>query len=295
MSLRFDRVAVIGVGLIGGSLALAGRRAGLFGEVVGVGRNAANLQDARDRGIADRTTSDLAEIGPVDLAVIAVPVRTTAAIARDLAAHLQPGTLVTDVGSVKQWVVDAAVAELPAGCPFVGAHPIAGSEQTGARAARANLFEDSVCVVTPVDSTPPAARDAIVELWQRVGARVREMSPAEHDRALAWTSHLGHVLSYALARSLGAAAGERRDERDPGDVLALSGPSLRELTRLAGGSGPMWRDIFLTNDRALLASIDSFAAALDELRVAIERGDAAAIDAFLDLGLATRRRIEDPS
>jgi prephenate dehydrogenase len=282
--LLFERVAVIGVGLIGGSLALAGRRAGLIGEVIGVGRSAANLEDARDRGIADRTTSDLAEIGPVDLAVIAVPVRTSAAIARDLAPHLRPGTVVTDVGSVKQWVIDAAAAALPATCPFVGAHPIAGSEQTGARAARVDLFEDSVCVVTPVPETPPAARDAVVELWQGVGARVREMTPAEHDRALAWTSHLGHVLSYSLARAVGAA--------DGGDILALAGPSLRELTRLAGGSAPMWRDIFLTNDRAVLAAADAFAAALAELRAAIESGDEATVDALLDLGLATRRRLE---
>lgn len=285
--MRFERVAVIGVGLIGGSLALAGRRVGLIGEVVGVGRSASNLEDARDRGIADRTTSDLAEIGPVDLAVIAVPVRSTASVATALAPHLRPGTVVTDVGSVKEWVVDAAAAALPAECPFVGAHPIAGSEQTGARAARADLFEDSVCVVTPVADTPPAARDAVVELWQGVGARVREMSPVEHDRALAWTSHLGHVLSYALARAIGEAPGD--------DVLALAGPSLRELTRLAGGSAPMWRDIFLTNDRAVLDAVDAFDAALAELRGAVARGDAAAIDALLERGLATRRRLEGES
>lgn len=282
----FDRVAVIGVGLIGGSLALAARRAGLFGEVVGVGRGAANLDDARRLGVVDRTTTELSEIGPVDLAVLAVPVRSTGAIARKLAPHLAAGTVVTDVGSVKASVVAECEAAMGDRCPFVGAHPIAGSEQTGARAARGDLFEGSVCVVTPSASTPAPARDAIVELWRAVGAQVREMTPEDHDRALAWTSHLGHVMAYALARSLGEL---------PDEVLALAGPSLRELTRLAGGSTAMWRDIFLANQGAVLSSIDDFAAALANLRAAIESGDEAAIDAFLELGRATRRRIEEES
>ncbi len=281
----FDRVAVIGVGLIGGSLALAARRAGLIGEVVGVGRGASNLADARALGMVDRTTSDLGEIGPVDLVVLAVPVRTTGEIARSLAASIEPGTVVTDVGSVKQWVVEECTEALPASCPFVGAHPIAGSERTGAAAACADLFEDSVCVVTPVDATPPPARDAIIELWRGVGARVHEMTPSDHDRALAWTSHLGHVLSYALAHALAGA----------GDVLPLAGPSLREITRMAGGSTPMWRDIFLSNDRAVLATIDEFSSSLGDLRAAIEGGDAAAVDALLDHALATRRRIVEDS
>jgi prephenate dehydrogenase len=282
----FDRVAVIGVGLIGGSLALAARRAGLFGEVVGVGRGAANLDDARRLGVVDRTTSELSEIGPVDLAVLAVPVRSTGDIARKLAPHLAAGTVVTDVGSVKASVVAECEAALGDRCPFVGAHPIAGSEQTGARAARGDLFEESVCVVTPTASTPGPVRDSIVELWRAVGAHVREMTPQDHDRALAWTSHLGHVMAYALARSLGEL---------PDEVLALAGPSLRELTRLAGGSTAMWRDIFLANEAAVVSSIDDFTAALANLRAAIESGDEAAVDAFLDLGKATRRRIEEES
>ena len=282
----FERVAVVGVGLIGGSLALAARRAGLIGSVVGVGRGAANLQDAIDLGIADRVTSDVSAIGPVDLVVLAVPVRTTSAVARALAPNLAPGTIVTDVGSVKEWVVAEAQAALPAHAPFVGAHPIAGSERTGARAARADLFENSVCVLTPVDATPAAACEAVAALWRGVGARVYEMPPADHDRALAWTSHLGHVLSYALSRSIGGTGI---------DLAALGGPSLRELTRLAGGSASMWRDIFLANDRAVLAAIDGFAGALAELRAAIERGDEGAIDRLLELGLAARRRIEGGS
>lgn len=279
----FERAAVVGVGLIGGSLALAARQAGLIGSVVGVGRSAANLQDALDLRIADRVTTEISEIGPVDLVVIAVPVRATGAVARELAPGLAPGTVVTDVGSVKQWVVAAAEAALPAHAPFVGSHPIAGSEQTGARAARADLFADAVCVLTPTASTPPVAVENIAALWCGVGARVCEMTPADHDRGLAWTSHLGHVLSYALSRAVGEAGV---------DIERLGGPSLRELTRLAGGSTVMWRDIFLTNDRALLAALDAFVASLAELRGAVAGGDAAAIDRLLDLGLAARQRIE---
>ncbi len=284
--LLFDRVAVIGVGLIGGSLALAGRRAGLIGEVVGVGRGAANLADALDLGLVDRTTSDIAAIGPVDLVVIAVPVRSTVDIARALVPHLEPGAVVTDVGSVKGRVVEELAAVLPESCPFVGGHPIAGSEQTGARAARVDLFEGSVCVLTPVESTPVAALESLAALWRGVGARVEQMTPADHDRALAWTSHLGHALSYSLSHAVAESAG---------DVLSFAGPSLRELTRMAGGSTAMWRDIFLTNDRAVLAAIDDFTGALAELRGAVERGDEDAIDELLDSGHALRRRLEEKS
>lgn len=282
----FERVAVIGVGLIGGSLTLAARRAGLIGSVVGVGRGSANLQTAMALGMADRVTNDVADIGEVDLVVIATPVRSTGDIARALAPVLPAGAIVTDVGSVKQWVVAAAQSALPEATPFVGAHPIAGSEQTGAAAARADLFEGAVCVLTPTDRTPPAARDAVAALWRGVGARVLEMTAAEHDRALAWTSHLGHVLSYALSRAVGAAGV---------DVGVLGGPSLRELTRLAGGSTPMWRDIFLANDAAVLAAIDAFASALGELRAAVALGDDVTIDRLLDEGLTARRRIERKS
>ncbi len=288
MALLIERAAVVGVGLIGGSLALAARQAGLIGEIVGVGRGQANLDVALERGCIDRSTTEVAEIGPVDLVVLAVPVRSTGAIVDSLAPHLQPGTILTDAGSVKGSVVAEVEAVLPPHCSFVGAHPIAGSEQTGAAAARADLFRDALCVVTPSASTSEQARDAVVAMWRGVGARVRVMDSAAHDRALAWTSHLGHALSYALARAIDEAGG---------DTLSFAGPSLRDWTRLAGGSTAMWRDIFLANDAALLAVLDEYAARLDELRALVEAGDAAALDAWLDGGSAVRRKLagEDDS
>jgi prephenate dehydrogenase len=187
VAVLFERVAVVGVGLIGGSLALAARAAGLVGHVTGVGRGAANLATARQRGIVDHAINRVEDIGPVDLVVLAAPVRTIPALARQLAPHLSTGTVVTDVGSVKGSIVDELEKVLPPGCPFVGAHPIAGSERSGAEVADAELFRGAPCVLTPTSRTDAAALERIESLWQSVGARVLRMSPAEHDRALAWT------------------------------------------------------------------------------------------------------------
>ena len=204
----FERAAIVGVGLIGGSLALAARAAGQIGEIVGIGRSEANLAVARERGIVDRVVRDPAELGPIDLVVLAVPVRSTATMAQALLPHLRPGTVVTDVGSVKGSVVTGCEAVLPADRPFVGAHPIAGSERAGAAAADAALFRGAPCILTPSPRTDRGALARVRALWEGVGARVHEMAAAEHDRALAWVSHLPHVVAYslvgALARSLPA-------------------------------------------------------------------------------------------
>ena len=284
----FERVAVVGVGLIGGSLALAARQAAIFGEVTGVGRTQSNLDVARERGIIERSATDVSDIGPVDLVVLAVPVRSTGAVAQSLVPYLRPGTVLTDVGSVKGSVITEVESVLPRECPFVGAHPIAGSEQTGAAAARVDLFRDALCVVTPGASATAAsaAREAVIEMWRAVGARVRVMSGIEHDRALAWTSHLGHAMSYALARAIG----ESRE-----DLLPFAGPSLRDWTRLAGGSSAMWRDIFFANRDAVVSAVDEYTALLSDLRRVIVSDDEAALDAWLERGRATRRAIEDDS
>jgi prephenate dehydrogenase len=268
VALLFERVAVAGVGLIGGSLALAAREKGLIGEVVGFGRGAANLETARRRGIADRTTSDPAAIGPVDLLVLAVPVGTTESVARAILPHLAPGTVVSDVGSVKGLIVEQLEALLPTDRPFVGAHPIAGSERSGAEVADASLFRGARCVLTPTPKTQ---------------TRIERMSPADHDRALAWTSHLVHALSFVLADSVAAS--------DPRN-LRFAGPSLREATRVAGSSPELWQDIFQANSRAVGDAIDRFADRLEELRQAIGRGDANAMRALLESGRAARLALE---
>ncbi len=279
----FERAAVIGVGLIGGSLAAASRRIGSIAEVVGVGRTQANLDTALENDLVDRVTTNISEIGDVDLVVLAVPVRSTGNVVESLAPHLREGTVVTDVGSVKESVVIEASAALPPGCHFVGAHPIAGSEQTGAAAARADLFRGQLCVVTPSSSVPSKITESVAELWRLTGARVVQMPPAEHDRALAWTSHVVHVVAYALAASL--------DEGGDG-VLDFAGPGLVDATRMAGGSVPMWRDIFIANRSAVLASLDGFSGVLAELRAAIDAGDDDRVDALLQRGLDIRRKLE---
>jgi len=279
----FERAAIVGVGLIGGSLGGAAKRAGLIGEIVGVGRGAANLAEARRRGFVDRTTSDLAAIGAVDLVVLAVPVLSTAAVARELRPHLRPGAVVSDAGSVKGAIVAALEEICLPECPVVGAHPIAGSEQSGAAAGRADLFVDSVCVLTPTPRTDAAALERVAALWRGVGARVERMDPAAHDRALAYTSHLVHAIAFALAKTVGDAGDE---------VVGLAGPSLRDATRVAASRGELWRDIFDANRAALLAAVDTFTARLLDLRAAVARGDDAALLALLDTARRARERLE---
>ncbi len=269
---RVERVAIVGVGLIGGSLALAARAAGLVGEVVGLGRSEANLAVARQRGIIDRSVRDPADLGPVDLVVLAVPVRSTAAAARALLPYLRSGTLLTDVGSVKATVVAEMEVLLPPRMPFVGAHPIAGSEQAGAAAARADLFQGARCILTPTPRTDAAALRTVRALWEGVGARVDDMDAVAHDAALAWVSHLPHAIAYALVGALARSGAER---------AALGGASWRDATRVASSLPELWRDIFLANADAVLAATDAFAAELARLRAAVAAGDAPALEALL--------------
>lgn len=277
----FERAAIVGVGLIGGSLALAGRAAGLLGEIVGIGRGEANLATALQRGIVDRATRDPAAIGRVDLVVLAVPVRSTATVAASLLPHLAPGTVVTDVGSVKGEVVEQMEALLPADRPFVGTHPIAGSERAGAAAADVDLFRGARCVVTPTPRTDPSALARVRALWTGVGARVEELTPQAHDRALAWTSHVEHVLAYALVRAI-----EQADPR----LFAYAGPSLRDATRVAASPVELWRDIFLANAEAVLAAIEGYAGEVERLRRAIAARDAKALESLLAAAVATKQR-----
>lgn len=282
MARLFERAAIVGVGLIGGSLALAAKRTGLIGEIVGVGRSEENLRVAGERGMIDRIAPDVSAVGPVGLVVLAVPVGAIAPLVRELAAHIESGTVVSDVGSVKEAIVGAAETALPAGCPFVGAHPIAGSEESGAAAANEELFRGARCVLTPTERTAGEALARIEALWRGVGAEVVRMSPAEHDRALAWTSHLVHALAYSLARAI--------ESTDPG-LFAFAGPSLRDATRVAASRPELWKDIFVANAGAVSRSVEAFSAELERLRAAIERRDEAEILRLLEAAAAARSRL----
>ena len=202
MTPLFARLTVAGVGLIGGSLALAARETGLVGAVVGFGRNEANLRLARERGIVDRFEREpAAAVADADAVLLAAPVGACAALAEAFRPHVGRGTLLTDVGSVKGSVVEALEARWPEPGRVVGGHPIAGSEEAGAGAARADLFRDRLCIVTPTAVTQPEAVASVRRLWEGVGARVEEMDAGTHDAILARVSHLPHLIAFALVEA----------------------------------------------------------------------------------------------
>jgi prephenate dehydrogenase len=283
----FERVTIAGVGLIGGSLALAARAAGLVGEIVGHGRSAANLVTAQRRGIIDRYSLSAREAAQdADLLMLAMPVRAMAEVARACAPVLRRGAVVTDVGSVKESVVQAVEAALPAGLPFVGAHPVAGTEASGAAAAYAELFRGSRCIITPGPSAEAAAVAKIRALWEGVGMRVDEMDAAQHDRVLAWVSHLPHALAFGVVNALLDVDATMQE---------FAGPSFRGLTRVAASSIEMWRDIFLDNAGQVDAAIAGCIGALETLRHVLARRDDAALRAFLARAQAARRALDERS
>lgn len=271
---RFERVVLAGVGLIGGSLSLVARRAGCFGTVVGLGRNPEHLELARKRGIVDQWTQDPQRaVEGADLVVLAVPVRAMAALVRAMSPSLGPGTIVTDVGSVKEYVHAQVEPLLPGGVSFVGAHPIAGTESTGAAAADADLFIGRRCVLTRGPTTTDQAARAVRELWQVAGMEVAELTPREHDQMLAWVSHLPHLLAFATAAAV---------DRELPLARQFAGPSFASLTRVAASSSETWADIFLANAAPLEASLRSLIAVAEELLALIRAGDPEALRRWLE-------------
>ncbi len=290
MSRLFDRLTVAGVGLIGGSLALAARDAGLVGEVIGLGRREANLRVARARGIIDRVAGDPAAAAAADAIVLEAPVGACAALAAALAPHAAPGTVLTDVASVKAPLLAALEAAWPDPGLVVGGHPIAGSDAAGAAAARADLFRGRLCIVTPGARTHPGSLARVRALWEGVGARVEELSPRDHDEILGRVSHLPHLVAYALV----AAADEARVGGRP--VLPYAGAGLRDTTRIAGSMAELWRDIALANAGPLRAALAEFRAVLDRLEALVAAGDGAGLAAALDAARDVRRALdEEPS
>jgi prephenate dehydrogenase len=283
-----DRLVIAGVGLIGGSLAMALRARGAVGEVVGLGRSAANLRVARRRGLIDRAERDPERAARgADLALVAVPVQAIASVVEALARVLPPTAVITDAGSVKAPVVAAVERVLGAGAGrFCGSHPIAGTEHSGARAALPDLLEGQRCVLTPTAATAPLARRRVRALWEAAGMRVEEMPATAHDRIFALVSHLPHVAAYALVNAVAdadAASGRR--------ALAYAAGGFKDWTRIAASSPEMWRDICLANRAELLRALVRFTTAVERLRRAIAAGDGDAIAAELARARATRRRI----
>jgi len=268
MSAMIARLAVIGVGLIGGSFALDLKRRGLVGEVVGVGRSHANLDLALQTGLIDRIAEDpAAAVAEADLVLLAIPVGAMPEVFRAIAPVLRPGCIVTDAGSTKQDVIAAARAGLGEKVgQFVPGHPIAGAETSGAAAARTGLYRDKPLILTPLPENRPRDVERVEALWAACGANVARMDPAEHDGVFAAVSHLPHLAAFALMEEL---AGRPQAEV----YFRYAGAGFRDFTRIAGSHPEMWRDITLANSAALLAELDAYVAKLREIRVLIERGD----------------------
>ena len=280
----FGKVVVFGVGLIGGSFALALKAAGQAGEIVGFGRTLGSLNQALQLGILDRVGFNVGqEVSNADLVLIATPVGKTAEIMARIAPCLGLQTVVTDGGSTKEDVVAAARMHFGERIgQFVPAHPIAGAENSGALAARADLYRDKQVVLTPLPENGPQRVARVRSAWECCGGLVRELTAAEHDRIFAAVSHLPHLLSFALVHELA-----RRENRDLLFGFAASG--FRDFTRIAASHPEMWRDICLANRAALLEELDRYRAQLDQLRDALQRGDGAALETTFDLARAARR------
>lgn len=278
---------VIGVGLIGGSVALALKARRQVGEVVGVGRSRANLATALESNVIDRglTLEEpwTRELADADIVLLATPVAQFPQLLAAMAAALGKRTVVTDAGSTKQDVVNAAVAHLGSALPrFVPAHPIAGTENSGAGAAFASLYEGRDTIVTPLPLTDPQALASVHALWELCGARVLSLAPAVHDRIFAAVSHLPHLVASVYMAELAGRS-------DAGTTLGLAGTGFRDFTRIAAASPEMWRDITLANRDALLDELNALGKALESIRSSLQSSDRGAIERLFCAASEARR------
>ena len=283
-----ERLCIIGAGLIGGSLARALRAADYCREVVGCSRNPEHLQQAVELGVIDRYETDPARaVEGADMVLVAVPLGAMEPVFRTLRGHLPAGAAITDVGSAKASVIEAArrgFGELPAA--FVPGHPIAGTEQSGVAASFPELFRDRRVILTPVEQTSAEATARVRAMWEAAGAVVDEMDPAHHDTVLAATSHLPHVLAFALVDSL-----TRLGESD--EIFRYAAGGFRDFTRIASSDPVMWRDICLANGDAILQMIDRFSGDLQQLADAVRQHDGETLQTVFASAKQARDRYVD--
>lgn len=283
--MRFRRVGIVGVGLIGGSFALALKTVKAVDTVVGFGRTRSNLDAARKMGVIDEIASGWDDLTACDLILLAVPVGQLPEIMPMIGPRIGPDTVVTDAGSTKRDIVAYARAAFGSALPrFVPAHPIAGAEKSGAGAARPNLFSGKPVVLTPIAETDPFAFKRVRAVWQLTGANTLRMDVALHDMALAATSHLPHVLAFAMMNEIA-----QRPQAEA--MLALTGGGFRDFTRIAASSPEMWRDICVANRDTLCTEIDAFSARLAQLRNYIAQGDGAALEREFEAAKAAREAL----
>jgi cyclohexadieny/prephenate dehydrogenase len=283
----YDRVALIGLGLIASSMAHAMKQFGLVGEIVGYAKTEDTRRVALEIGICDRVFGTAAEaVQGADLVVLAVPVGAMAEIAAEIGPHLAQGACVTDVGSVKQAVIAAVGPHIPEGVAFVPAHPLAGTEHSGPRSGFATLFQNRWCLLTPTEQSTPDAIQRLRRLWEAMGSNVDEMDAPHHDLVLAVVSHTPHLIAYTM---VGVADHLRRVSNS--EVIKYSASGFRDFTRIAASDPTMWRDVFLTNKEATLDILGRFTEELFVLQRAIRMGDGDQLHAYFTRTRAIRRSI----
>jgi len=282
-AVHFRKITIIGVGLLGGSIGLAVRRRKLARQIAGFVRRRASLKDCERAGAVDFATTDLlAAVWDADLVILCLPLSQMRSRVREMLPALKRGAIVTDVGSVKASVVrelESLVAK--AGAHFVGSHPMAGAEKTGVSAARADLFVNTVCVMTPAKKTNPAALKKVEQFWRAIGSRVLRLTPEIHDSLVSRSSHLPHIIAATLASHV-------LNPAHPRHQAALCANGFRDTTRIASGSPEMWRDIALANRKNLAKSLDAFIADLQKFRRVLKKADAKTMAKFFET--AKKRR-----
>src|ERR1700709_2771127 len=283
----FNRVALIGMGLIGSSIARAARAQGAAGSIAATARSAATRRRIAELGLADQVVeTNAAAAEGADLVIVSIPVGACGTVAAEIGPHLAPGAVVSDVGSVKGTVVRDMSPHIPAGVHFVPAHPVAGTENSGPDAGFAELFVNRWCILTPPENADAAAVEKLSEFWRGLGANVEVMNAEHHDLVLAVTSHLPHLIAYTIVGTADELEGVTQSE-----VLKFSAGGFRDFTRIAASDPTMWRDVFLTNKDAVLQMLGEFQEDLSKLTRAIRRGDGEALFEHFSRTRAIRRGI----
>jgi cyclohexadieny/prephenate dehydrogenase len=277
----FERIALVGIGLIGSSLARVIRREGLAESLVVSSRSRSTLDRARELALGDEYHVDPADaVAGADLVIVSVPVGASGDVARSIAPTLRPGAIVTDVGSTKASVIAQMAPEMPQGVHFIPGHPLAGTEKSGPDAGFASLFENRWCILTPLPDTDPAAMERLADFWRRCGSNIDTMDPAHHDMVLAIVSHLPHIIAYNI---VGTA--DDLETVTKSEVIKYSASGFRDFTRLAASDPTMWRDVCLHNKDAILEMLARFSEDLASLQRAIRWGDG---EKLFDLFTRTR-------
>ncbi len=295
MTVHFKQVAIVGVGLIGGSMGMILKRQGLADRVVGVGRSLGNLELAVQRGAIDAFERDPKAAMPgTDLVILATPVESYAGHLKEWGHLLEPGTIVSDVGSVKGPLVGQVESLVAAGVHFVGAHPIAGKESSGVGEGSVDLFANALCLITPTANTDPQALVTVQHVWEAMGCIVRSIDPFEHDWILGAVSHLPHVAAFVLMNALMdlQERGEATGNDDRGSLWDYAGGGLRDTTRIAASSPEMWRDIFLWNADNLLTMVDALEQHLQRFKALIQAKDGPGLEREIAKAREARQRLK---